>query len=151
MDIGEECSGISNPILPTTVLFHDDPMLSTYFLSRPSSAPFPLTPPIPHQPSLWPLSDTPEFLVDTPLFYQKLLGTLPPLKTASIPDILLDMQSGTLTAYSDGSYIDQSDTGMIGLGHCQFKQTNMVAGSSLLPSPSEYSCSFGNRRGNYVL
>jgi hypothetical protein len=83
MDEGEECSGASDTILPTTVYFHNDPTLSTYFFSQPKSAPFPLTKVITQQPYLWPPSDIPEFLVDTPLFYQKLLG-MPVLNQSSL-------------------------------------------------------------------
>jgi hypothetical protein len=83
MDEGEECSGASDTILPTTVYLHNDPTLSTYFFSQPKSAPFPLTKAITQQPYLWPPSDIPEFLADTPLFYQKLLG-LPVLNQSSL-------------------------------------------------------------------
>jgi hypothetical protein len=112
MDEGTSCSAPEHP-RPTTVTFHPDPRLSTYFFSYLSSSSFPIHTP-PPTPSLWSTHDTSEYLLNTPPFFQRILGPPHKYKTLNSTHLAERIQEGDVWACSDGSFMEELGTGTLG-------------------------------------
>jgi hypothetical protein len=72
MDQGDPCHALEH-YMPTTVTFSSIPGIPTYFCSHPSLSLFTSPPPVP-SPTLWSPNDIPDFLLDAPQYYQRLIG-----------------------------------------------------------------------------
>ena len=98
--IQQEPNGLS--LVPTTL--YRDSRFPSFFHQVPSPTGIPpTTPPLPQE-SIWNLPPTDHAFVDTPEFYQRLIGLTPPHTFAAGFDIATGLELETLVTCSDGSF-----------------------------------------------
>jgi hypothetical protein len=112
----EEASIPSNPdkssLTPTTI--YTDPSPGKYSYSMSSLTPFPSQPTSTTEPSIWTLNTESYAFVDTPEFYQRLIGKNPPIDDNIGFKIATGMELETLLSCSDGSFDPIHKTGSHG-------------------------------------
>jgi hypothetical protein len=112
LDNGSPSSPNTHQILPTTL--HCTPPQSTdRYYSAPSSSTFPLASSSSPN-SLWPATADIHAFVDTPEFFQRLIGPSPVLDESITADIATHIETGTLLTCSDGSFTPDTGTGSHG-------------------------------------
>ncbi len=99
-------------LFPATV-YHDTHH-KAFFHSVASITPFPLDSPSTPGSSVWTLNSTQHAFVDTPEFYQRLIGNDPPIEDTVGFQIATGLELETLIACSDGSYDPKHQTGSHG-------------------------------------
>ncbi len=113
LNTGRPSSPDTSLMLPATIyqdpLFDDHSAYATY-----SSNPIPTTPLPAAVSSVWDLDDFLNVLVDTPEFYQRIMGPLTNISDQTGMEVAHNLELETLVTCSDGSYFPESHTGSRG-------------------------------------
>jgi hypothetical protein len=99
-------------LLPATC--YTDPRFPGFFTIGHSPNGIPLTEPQSPLDSIWNYDPTDHAFVDTPEFYQCLMGPNPPIHPRSGFDIATGLELSTLVTCSDGSFNPDSGKGSLG-------------------------------------
>jgi hypothetical protein len=99
-------------LVPTTV--YGDSRFPTFFYQKPSPTGIPSTTPQLPQNAIWNLPSTDHAFVDTPEFYQRLIGEAPPFDYSTGFNIATGLELETLVTCSDGSFVPDKKLGSHG-------------------------------------